>query len=378
MKKSKICATLVALVMAVAVLPAVNAAPTTLNTVDDESTSVIFSANMTADDISELLGLSLDEEDSLWIYYNESTYEIQAYEDGDEIVWFDLTAITKDDNVCKALYSDEEEDDWDEDGTEVLFVNEVPTDEKFLYIVTIPEGVEFTYDDYTYFYDDENISVEDDDGDEAGNISSFEYFEDGDVYAMNVSDDDTSHQIVIITDDSIHGSGATAITGEAIEEDALKPWYLGGKWLSPKETFTMKTSSNADYNMMTSNDGYVSVNVHKDNGLLSQYVGGKTQLRISEDNFQYNDKQWYEVWKTAEWKDVGSNEVTIDGINIGLIEKVYMSEETGEEENDEYLRDNFGVICSKGVAESTSFSEMLTKGLERTPEASTYDGTTVF
>lgn len=377
MKKSKIYATLVALVMAVAVLPAVNAAPTTLNTVDDESTSVIFSANLTADDISELLGLSLDEEDSLWIYYNASTYEIEAFEDGDEIVWFDLTTIPKDDNVCLALYSDEEEDDWDEDGTQALFVNEVPTDEKFLYIVTIPEDVKFTYDDYTYFYDDENISVEDDDGDEAGNISSFEYFEDGDVYAMNVSDDDTSHQIVIITDDSIHGSGASAVTGKAIEEEGLKPWYLGGKWLSPKETFTMKASSASDYEMFTGDD-YVSVNVHKDSGLLSQYVGGKTELRISSDTFQYNDKQLYEIWKTAEWKDVGSNEVTIDGINIGLVEKIYMSEETGEEENDEFLRDNFGVICSKGAPQSTSMSEWITKGLERTPDVSTYDGTTVF
>ena len=383
MKKiAKIYATLVALVMVATVLPSVSAAPTAMSSVDDESTYLFAAMNYTADDVKELFGLSLDEDESLWLwYYNEgmvlTEIEIEAYEDGDEIVWFDVSEIAdKNITYCQAFFSDEDEDDPAEDATEALFVNEVPTDEKFIYIITIPDGVKYEYDDYTYFYDDENISVEDDDGDEYANISSFVFNADLDVYAMNVSDDDTSHQIVIITDDSIHGSGAAAVSGKYIDEEDLKPWYLGGKWLSPKTTYSMKQEQKGGYTLLTGDK--VAANVYKDTGMLSQYIGGKTNLRMNEDSFQYNDKKWYEVWKSAEWKDVGAHEISIDSINIGLIEYIYLSEETGAEDNDEVIRGNFGLLCSRGTASDAGITEMFTKGLSKTPDIMATGDTTIF
>ena len=382
--KAKIYATLVCLVMVATALPSVSAAPSAMSTVEDESLYVFMAYKYTADDVNEIFGLSLDDEDELFIWYFNTTgvlteVNCSAVEDSDEVVWFDLSGITdRHATNCQSFFSDEDEDEPIEDAQEALFVGDVPTDETFIYIVTIPEGVKYEWDDYTYFYEDENISVEDDDGDEYCNISSFEYNDDLGVYAMNVSDDDTSHQIVIITDDGIHGSGASAVAGQAIEAENLKPWYLGGKWLSPKTTYSMKSEVKTGYSLFTSESGYCAVNVYKDTGLLSQYVGGKTQLKLSEDEFKFNSKKWYEVWKTSDWEDVGAHEATIDGINVGLIEYVYLSEETGAEDNDEIIRENFGVLCSRGTATDTSWMETLTKGLQRTPDASAYDGTTVF
>jgi hypothetical protein len=112
--------------------------------------------------------------------------------------------------------------------------------------------------------------------------------------------------------------------------------------------------------------------------MISRYLGGKTELKLSEDEFQYNSKKWYEVWKTSDWKDVGAHEAEIDGIKVGLIEYIYLSEETGDEDNDEIIRSNYGMLCSRGTATDTSWMETLTKGLQRTPDASAFDGTTVF
>lgn len=372
---------LTCLMFAATALPSVSAAATTLTTVDYEDIYVVIARNQTADDISELLGLSLDKDDTLYLSYYNITDGVlvhnstAAYEDSDDVVWFNLSMPTAHVNWTinltnrQCYFSDEAITDanYGEASTGLL-INETISDETFVFIVTIPDGVEFEYDDNFFTYEDNQMTVLDDDGDEIANISSYEYNSTYKVYGMNYSDDDSSHQIAVVAKD-IHGT-ATAVTGKRVTSHK---WY----WFDTAIAYTINTESTTGYNIFTSEDGYLAFNVYKDTGFVSQYYG-KTAFRMTADSLKYDASPIWKFWG-SDWISITAHESAIKGIKIGLIEYIYISEKTGAEDNDEILRDNYGVVTSRGVSTScTGFLEYVSMWTTKTPDAAVDAGKAIF
>jgi hypothetical protein len=383
MKKSNaILAMLVICMFAATALPAVSAAPTVMSSVDDATTYVFASYNYTAADVSNIFGLSMSDTDTLYVWYYVGTTLTKATitptVDAKDIVWFNVDITNGNPTNRQAFFSDTDETDPVADATEALFINASYSDKDIMYIVTIPDGVTFTYDKYNYVFDTDTFAVTNAKDDDEGNITSFEYFVTTGVYATNLSDDTTSHQLVIVSKDGLHGKTAVPVTAKGIDKVNLKPWYLGGATLSTKTTYTMTKETTTEYAIYTSEDGKVAFNVQKDTGIISKYLGGKTEFKMTATDFQYNAKPWWKIWVTSEWTNVPTHATTVDGIQVGQIEKIYLSEKTGEEKHNEILRENYGVLCSRGVPTTASGLDIVTKGFTETPDAFVDTGTTVF
>jgi hypothetical protein len=187
---------------------------------------------------------------------------------------------------------------------------------------------------------------------------------------MNLSDDDNSHQIVFY-DDALHGT-STTVTAKRVT--AAKFWI----WPDTTATYSMETEATTEYSMFTSEDGYVAFDVYNDyGGYLGKYSGGKTAFKMTSDSFKYETTPWYKIWGT-EWTDIDTHESEINGIKVGVIEYIYLSEDTGAEDNNEILKDNLGVITSKGEATTVSGFNIIRMWTSRTPEAVAYLKTTNF
>jgi len=382
-KATKILSMLVCILFVATALPTVSATPTAMSTEASTDSSYVFTSyNYTAADAAVIFGLDLGKTDSLYIwYYNAgnvltATGAIGAYQDSNDILWFDVNITTNATN-CHAFFNDADITDLADvatTATEALYVN-APFDKKDqMFIVTIPAGVSFEYNKNFYSYDSSDIAVVDKDGNDLTNISSFEYNADVGVYAMNVSDDATDHQIVIV-DTTVHGTGATAVTAKYVDSATEKPWYLGGKYLSAKTTYSMTQEACTGYSVFSGEK--VAFDVKKDSGLISKYIGGKTEFLMSADSVKYQSTPWYKFWGT-DWSVMSEKAADVDGIKVGVIEHIYLSEKTGEHKTNEVLRANWGVIASSGVAESSSGLEILTKGTTKTPVATLHTGTVVF
>jgi len=381
--KAKIYAMLVCAMFAAAVLPSVSAAATTLNVVDDEEIYVFAEYNHTAADIKELLGLSLDENDMLYISYYNTSWEESGVgggtmnhtsttptKDSNDIVWFNInivnpTTLEKQVNFTnrQVFFDDATITDANfDDAKTALLINDTYDDDNFYFIVTIPDGVEFTHGDYSYVYDDNNWTINDEDGDEVGNITSWEHNESRNVYAMNLTDDDKSHQLVIYSDD-LHAT-STAVSAKRIT--ATKYWGLS----QTKVDYTMNTEATDDYSLITSSDGYVAFDVFKDYGgwLGAKWAGGSTKFKMSADSFSYDSSPIWQFWGPT-WTEIETHESEINGIKVGTIEYIYLSKDTGEEDTDEIFKDNYGVITSKGEATTVSGLDVFFMYTSRTPEA---------
>jgi len=367
---NKIVSMLVLLTMLATVLPSVNAASTigTLTTVDDKEVNVLVEKNMTSADLSELIGLSLDEDDTLYISYFNTTgvathTSFSPVQDSDDIVWWNISITDMNASTRKIFFDDETLTAANYlEASPALYVNQTVDADTFAFIVTIPDGVTFTFGKYSFEFDgDENMTVYDSDGDETGNLSSYEYASTYKVYGMNYSDDSSSHQIVFV-DETPHDT-ATAATGKRV---TVSKWY----WFDTKVDYAMSTESTTDYNMFTTESGYLAFDVYNDyTGFLGKYTGGTVPFRMTASSLEYGTKKWYTPWKTT-WTAVSTSESEVSGIKIGLIEYIYLSEETGAEEHDELLRDNYGVVCSRGTATTVSGILNIVKMMtSRTPEA---------
>ena len=361
--KAKIYATLVALVMIATVLPSVSATSTigTLATVDDKNIDVLIERNSTASDISEMIGLSLDKDDTLYVsYYNVTDVQLNAtfaaFEDSDDVVWFNVS-ITDMNATNRKVWFDDEAIDLDT-ASPALYVNESISDSDFCFVVTIPTDTEFTYGDYSFKYDDENFTVYDEDGDDIANLTSYYYHNSSGIYTLNLSDDSSSHQIVIVADD-IHDT-ATAASGKRVTGKTL--------WVWPKtEAYTMSSEVTADYSLFTTTSGYLAFDVYNDyGGMLAKYIGGKTGIRMTESDFKYEMPKWMGLSSTLT--DISTYGATISGINMGLIKYFYIDEGSGSDD-DEVKFENYGVICSKGASTAVSGLGYLTMGGTRIPEA---------
>ena len=359
-------------VMVATAIPSVSATATTLTTVSDEDIYVMLEGNQTSDDVSELIGLSLDETDTLYVSYYNRTTELVVdtsfvpTQDADEVVWFDIELPEISAIQHQIWFSDEAITDY-ADVSSALYINETVDDTTNVYIVTIPDGVMFTYDENGYEYGDECFEVTDSDGDEAGNITSYNYSTDFAVYGMNLTED-SSHQLVIVTDEL--ETTAVAAAGKRVTDHK---WY----WFDTAVPYSMSTESTTDYNIFGSSDGYVAFNVYKDTGYLSKYIGGKTPFRMTENTLQYGTHKWYWPFSTT-WTTVSTHEAAISGIKLGVVERIWMSEATGANENNEYLKDNYGVITSKGAATTVSGFDILKMGTSRTPQAVIDTGKALF
>ena len=375
MKAKKICAMLVCAMFAATVLPTVSAAATILTAVEDEDIYVIMEDyNYTADDLSELLGMSLDEDDTLYIsYYSQAEVEVLTHasdtptKDSNDIVWFDVDLELMSNTTRQIFFSDEAITDanYDEANT-ALCMNVTVSDSNFIYIVTIPDGVEFTYGDYSFIYDNNNFTVNDEDGDEKGGLTNWTYNSTFKAWGMNYSDDDKSHQIAFYGDD-LHAT-STAVTGKRV---TTKKW-----WLLPDTTatYTMDTETTTEYNLFTSTDGYVAFNVYEDYSGYSWWgraLGKDTKFKMSADSFKYETTASWKFWDlTGEWTEISTHESEINGIKVGVVEYIYLSEDTGTEDTDEIMKDNFGAITSKGSATTVSgIVNMFKMGTSRTPDA---------
>ncbi len=371
--KQKIYATLVALVMVATVLPSVSATTTvgTLATVDDKNVDVLIERNSTAADINEMIGLSLDETDTLYIsYYNVTNVQLNAsftaFEDSDEVVWFNVSITDMNETNRKCYYDDEVISDVT-DASPALYVNETISDSDFCFIVTIPTDTEFTYGDYSFKYDDENFTVYDEDGDDIANLTSYYYHNSSGIYTLNLSDDSSSHQIVIVADD-LHDTATTA-SGKRVTGKTL--------WVWPKtEAFTMSSEVTSEYSLFSTSSGYLAFDVYNDyGGMFGKYVGGKTGFRMTADEFKYEVPKWHRLSSTLT--DINTYEVTISGISIGLIKYFYIDEGSGDD-NDEVKLENWGVLCSKGTSTAVSGLGYMTMGGTRVPEAVVATGNAYF
>lgn len=373
--KQKIYATLVCAMFVGAALPSVSAASTigTLSTVDDKNVNILLERNNTAGDITEMIGLSLDETDTFYVSYYNTTgtmlhTSFSAYEDNDSVVWFNVSITDMNATNRKCYFDDETISDSNYDETSpALYINSTVNDETMAFVVTIPSDVTFEYDDYGFKYDSENITVLDDDGDEIDNLSSYVYDNTTGIYTMNLSDSTSSHQIVIVTDE-IHDS-ATAATGKRVTKN---PWY----WLASTTPFTMNTESTTNYDMFTMSGGYLAFNVYNDySGMLAKYVGGKTGFRMTNNSFMYEKPKWLGLSSTMT--TISTREVEMSGITMGIIERMYVEEGSGSD-NDEVIFENYGVVCSKGVSTSVSGLDILTMMTTRTPAAKVDTGKASF
>jgi hypothetical protein len=370
--KTKILATLVCLVMVATAIPSVSAAATVLTTVDEPESYVMLEANCSSGDIDELLGLSLTDADTLYVSYYNTTGSLvdtsfTCVVDADEEVWFNVTLPAINATWRQVWFSDEAITDYDATDC-ALFVNETIDEDTNVFIITIPDGVTYVYDDYGYAYEDEAFTVTED-GDDVGNVSSYNYSSNYSVYGFDLSDDDTAHQLVVVTDD-VQGT-ATAVAGKRV---TVNKWY----WFDTTVPYSMDVETGTDYNIFTAPDGYVAFNVYKDYaGMFGKYVGGKIPFRLTTEGLKYGTHKWYWPFSTT-WTTVSSSEAAIAGIKFGTIEKIWLSEETGANDINEILRDYSGVITSKGVSTATSGLEYLTMFSARTPEAVAYPGSAIF
>lgn len=373
--KAKILATLVCLVLVATALPSVSATAITLTTVTDPDIYVFGNYNYTAADIGEVFGLSLDKDDTLYLsYYNTTevytTVGITPTEDSDDVAWFDVNISDKHATNAHAYFADEamaDEDTAEDEGTEALLINETYSTSKYVFIVTIPDGVTFTVDKHSFMYDDENFTVYDSKGKETGNVSSWNATNYSGVYTMDINSSSTSHQIVVV-DDEIHAT-ATAVAGKRV---TAAKWY----WFDTATAYSMNTESTTDYNIISSEDGYVAFNIYKDSGFLSKYVAGKTAFRMTTDTLTYETTPWYNFWGST-WATITTHSSVWDGIGIGLIEYIYKVDGSGDAV-DVITRENYGVVTAVGVAVSSAGMDYLTCGTTRTPKLIVDDGKVLF
>jgi hypothetical protein len=370
--KTKLIAMLVCLAFVATAIPSVSATAAILTTVDDESVYVMVEGTQTADDVNELLGVSLEDTESLYVSYYNLTGVLTATSfvgaaDADDIVWFDIELPNINVIVHHVYFSDEAIVDV-ADVDEALYVNEPISDETNIFIVTVPTGVVFAYDENGYEYDNDVFVVTDEDGDEIGNITSFNYSAEFNVYGMNLTET-SSHQLVIVTDELM--GTTTAAVGKRV---TVHKWY----WMDTTAPYSMSVEKNSAYNFIAGTEGYVAFNVYNDYaGLFGKYLGGKTPFRMTADTLEYGTHHWY--WPfTTTWNSIATHEASIAGVKIGLVERIYISEETGAEDNDEILRDNYGIITSKGVSTGASGLEYLTMGTTKVSEAVIDTGATIF
>ena len=372
--KEKICIMLVFALCVATGLPSVSATATTLSTVEDEDIYVIADAyNYTSDDIKELLGLSLDENDVLYLsYYNWTGMDlgpggvfnhtsVTPTKDSNDIVWFNIDLDINWTN--RQIFFDDATitaDNYDEAKTG-LMINSSWSETEFVYIVTIPDDLEFTYEDYTYKYEDNNFTIIDEDGDEIGNISSWEYNSTYDVYAMNLTDDAKSHQLVVIGEEL----QATSTSSVGKRTTAERFWILPDSTTS----YSMESEVTDGYNIYTSTDGYLAFDVVNDKSGWwgAQILGGKTEFKMDADTLQYAKSKYWGL--SYDWTEITTHNAEIGGVDIGLIEYIYLSKDTGDEDSDEVLRDNHGVLTSRGSETSVSGLNWFRMGGTRTPEA---------
>ena len=373
--KAKILATLVCLVLVATALPSVSATAVTLTTVTDPDIYVFGNYNYTAADIGEIFGLSLDKDDTLYLgYYNTTevytTTSITPTEDSDDVAWFDINISDKHATNAHAYFADEaiaDEDTAQDEGTEALLINETYSTSKYVFIVTIPDGVTFTVDKHSFLYDDENFTVYNDKGKETGNVSSWNATNYSGVYTMDINSSSTSHQIVVV-DDEIHAT-ATAVAGKRI---TAAKWY----WFDTATAYSMNTEATSDYNILSSEDGYVAFNIYKDSGLFSKYIGGKTAFRMTTDSLTYESTPWYKFWG-SDWTPITTHSSVWDGIGIGLIEYIYKVDGSGDAV-DVITRENYGVVTAVGATASSAGMDYLTCGTTRIPKVIVDDGKVLF
>ncbi len=380
MKNRKIWSTLVCLVLVATALPSVSATATigTLSTVEDNVAYVMVERNQTADDLSTLLGISLDEDDTLYVsYYNESTEtegtgggtlthtSFSPTQDSDDVVWFNLSITDMNLSKRQVYFDDETISDTNyNDAKEALYINASISDETRIYIITVPDGVTFEYEDNGILYDEDekNFSILDEDGEEVGNLTSFNYSSTYNVYALNISDADSSHRLVVV-DTEIQGT-TTAATGSRIVEDSWIPY------MDTLEPYTMEVETTSDYNIFSSEEGYVSFDIYNDySGFFGKYIGGSTPFRMSATTLEYGSRETWTFWKTT-WTEVTTDAASISDIDFGIIEYIYVEEASGSDEYDVIHKDNFGVITSIGSATTTTgIMNIARMWTTRTPEA---------
>lgn len=372
--KAKILATLVCLMFVATVLPSVSATATTLTTVTDPDIFVFGNYNYTAADVGEIFGLSLDKDDTLYLgYYNATlvytTTSITPYEDSDEVAWFDINVTDSHLTNKHAYFSDEAmaTETAAQEKTSALFINETYSTSKYVFIVTIPDGVTFTVGKNSFLYDSENLTVYDNNGKETGNVSSWNMTNYSGVYTMDLNTSTTSHQIVVI-DDDIHAT-ATAVAGKRV---TAAKWY----WFDTAVAYSMNQEATTEYSILSSEDGYLAFDVLKDSGYLSQYVAGKTAFRMTADTLKYETTPWYNFWGTT-WTTIATHEAALAGIKIGMIEYIYKVDGTGSEV-DVITRENYGVVTSVGVATAASGLEYFTCWTTKTPAVVIDDGKAQF
>ncbi|MEF8806264.1 MAG: hypothetical protein V5A63_19520 [Bacteroides sp.] len=373
MKAKKVLGTLVALMMLTVVLPSTVSATEIgkLSTVETKEENVIVNDNFTSSSLKELSGLSLSDSDTLYVSYYNATNTLvhgsaSAYKDSNDVVWFNVSSIISTANSTnrQAFFSDEEITDSNyANASEALLVNETISEDKSLYTVTIPGDTKFTYDKYQYKYNSSDIVIYDDEGNEKGNITSFEYNSTRGVYAFNVSKDDTVHKIAFIA--KTPHTDSTEVTGERVVKDSWIPF------MDTTEKYTMKKESTDEYTFFSSDDGYIAFDVYDDYGTINKYMpsalGLKTKFIMSNDSLKYEKSKYLGLSKT--WQDISAHEAGMSGLNMGLVKVVEFDSADSSDESDEYTKYNYGIIISKGEETSVSGLDYITMWTSRVPTA---------
>jgi len=377
-KTAKIFAMLVCIAFVATAVPTVSATTFTLTAVSDPTTYVMIKGNQTADTVNSLLGTSLATTDTLYVDYYNITGVLTAtsfasFTDSSDVVWFNIslpeTGVKQVNTTWRQVWFS---DAAITDPTAVdcaLYVNQSITATANVFIISIPDGVGFTYKKYTYTYDDGNFTATNAAGTVVDNLSSYNYSATCAVYSMDLSDTASTHQIVIVGT-AIQTAGV-ATAGERV---TVEHWY-GFDTAVP---YTMSVESGTACTTILSTDGYVAFNVYNDYaGLLAKYVGGKTPFRLTATTFKYGTHKWYWPFSTT-WTSIATHGATIAGIKVGLVERIYYVKGSSSVPAS-YVRSNFGVLTSKGTSTTDSgVLDYLEMGPTRVPDAIAFTGKAVF